>query len=55
MTLNSSPDMEESNFLERNPVIQFARRGLSFLIFGVAIAVVACEAPPLRHYKNTSQ
>ncbi|KAJ5465583.1 hypothetical protein N7530_009370 [Penicillium desertorum] len=50
-----SSDMEESTFLKRNRVIHFARLGLSFLIFGVAIAVVACEAPPLRHYKNTSQ
>lgn len=50
-----SSDMEESNFLKRNRVIHFARLGLSSLIFGVAIAVVACEAPPLRHYKNTSQ
>ena len=50
-----SSDLEESNFLKRNRVIHFARLGLSFLIFGVAIAVVACEAPPLRHYKNTSQ
>jgi hypothetical protein len=47
--------MEESTFLKRNRVIHFARLGLSFLTFGVAIAVVACEAPPLRHYKNTSQ
>ncbi|CAI7599998.1 unnamed protein product [Penicillium glandicola] len=50
-----SSDMEESKFLKRNRVIHFARLGLSFLTFGVAIAVVACEAPPLRHYKNTSQ
>ncbi|CRL28534.1 unnamed protein product [Penicillium camemberti] len=50
-----SSDMEESSFLKRNRVIHLARLGLSFLIFGVAIAVVACEAPPLRHYKNTSQ
>ncbi|KAF9249778.1 hypothetical protein DTO013E5_8227 [Penicillium roqueforti] len=47
--------MEESKFLKRNRVLYFARLGLSFSIFGVAIAVVACEAPPLRHYKNTSQ
>ena len=50
-----SSHMEESKFLRRNLVLYFARLGLSFSIFGVAIAVVACEAPPLRHYKNTSQ
>ncbi|KAJ5970214.1 uncharacterized protein N7479_000132 [Penicillium vulpinum] len=50
-----SSDMEESNFLKRNRIIHFTRLGLSFLTFAVAIAVVACEAPPLRHYKNTSQ
>lgn len=50
-----SSDMEESTFLKRNRIIHFTRLGLSFLIFGIAIAVVACEAPPLRHYKNTSQ
>ncbi|KAJ5158064.1 uncharacterized protein N7500_007715 [Penicillium coprophilum] len=50
-----SSDMEESNFLKRNRIIHFARLGLSFLTFGIAIAVVACEAPPLRHYKHTSQ
>ncbi|KAJ5188081.1 hypothetical protein N7491_004406 [Penicillium cf. griseofulvum] len=50
-----SSDMEESNFLKRNRIIHFVRLGLSFLTFGIAIAVVACEAPPLRHYKHTSQ
>lgn len=50
-----SSDMEETTFLKRNRVIHFTRLGLSFLIFGIAIAVVACEAPPLRHYKNTYQ
>lgn len=50
-----SSDMEESTFLKRNRVVHFARLGLSFLTFGVAIAVVACEAPPLRNYKRTSQ
>ncbi|KAJ5312008.1 hypothetical protein PENANT_c022G04479 [Penicillium antarcticum] len=50
-----SSDMEESTFLKRNRVIHFVRLGLSFLTFGVAIAVVACEAPPLRHYNRTSQ
>ncbi|KAJ5998001.1 hypothetical protein N7499_005603 [Penicillium canescens] len=50
-----SSDMEESTFLKRNRVVHFARLGLSFLTFGVAIAVVACEAPPLQHYKRTSQ
>ncbi|KAJ5779994.1 hypothetical protein N7457_005154 [Penicillium paradoxum] len=50
-----SSDMEESSFLKRSRVIHFARLGLSFLTFSIAIAVVACEAPPLRHYKNTSQ
>ncbi|KAJ5826616.1 hypothetical protein N7447_003379 [Penicillium robsamsonii] len=50
-----SSDMEESNFLKRSRIIHFARLGLSFLTFSIAIAVVGCEAPPLRHYKHTSQ
>jgi hypothetical protein len=50
-----SSDMDESRFLKRNRVVHFTRLGLSFLTFGVAIAVVACETPPLQHYKNTSQ
>ncbi|KAJ5131400.1 uncharacterized protein N7515_007439 [Penicillium bovifimosum] len=50
-----SSDMDESRFLKRNRVIHFIRLGLSFLTFGVAIAVVTCETPPLQHYKSTSQ
>ncbi|CAG8242448.1 unnamed protein product [Penicillium salamii] len=50
-----SSDMEEATFLKRNRAIHFSRIALSFLNFSIAIAVVACEAPPLRHYKDTSQ
>ncbi|KAJ5581541.1 hypothetical protein N7535_000161 [Penicillium sp. DV-2018c] len=50
-----SSDMDESRFLKRNRVIHFIRLGISFLTFGVAIAVIACETPPLQNYKNTSQ
>ncbi|CAG8426331.1 unnamed protein product [Penicillium salamii] len=50
-----SSDMEEATFLKRNRAIHFSRLALSFLNFAIAIAVVACEAPPLRHYKDTSQ
>ncbi|CAG8154636.1 unnamed protein product [Penicillium olsonii] len=51
----SSSDMDESTFLKRNRTIHFLRIALSFLALAIAIAVVACEAPPLQHYKDTSQ
>ncbi|CAG7988662.1 unnamed protein product [Penicillium olsonii] len=51
----SSSDMDESTFLKRNRTIHFLRIALSFLAFAIAIAVIACEAPPLQHYKDTSQ
>ncbi|KAJ5332952.1 hypothetical protein MYU51_005387 [Penicillium brevicompactum] len=50
-----SSDMEESTFLKRNRVIHVLRLALSFVILAIAVAVVACEAPPLRRYKSTSQ
>lgn len=50
-----STDMEESTFLKRNRLIHWARFGLSVLITIAAIAAVACEAVPLRHYNDTSK
>ncbi|KAJ5743195.1 hypothetical protein N7533_010297 [Penicillium manginii] len=50
-----STDVEESTFLKRNRLIHWARLGLSVLITTAAIATVACEAVPLRHYKDTSK
>lgn len=47
--------MEESTFLKRNRLIHWARLGLSALITIAAIAIVACEAVPLRHYNDTSK
>jgi len=50
-----STDMEESAFLKRSRLIHWARLGLSILITAVSIAIIACEAVPLRHYKDTSK
>ncbi|CAI7641864.1 unnamed protein product [Penicillium bialowiezense] len=50
-----SSDVEESTFLKRNRAIHLLRLALSFLVFSISIAIVACEAPPLRRYKSTSQ
>jgi hypothetical protein len=46
---------DESKFLKRNRVIHLTRLGLSALITTGAIAVIACEAQPLQHYKTTAQ
>ena len=48
-----SSEMVESVFLERNRLLHLARVGLSFLMLAGSIAVIACEAVPLYHYKNT--
>lgn len=50
-----SSDMEESKFLKRSRLIHVLRLVLSFLTLCIALAVIACEAQPLQHYKNTSQ
>ncbi|CEO59496.1 hypothetical protein PMG11_04171 [Penicillium brasilianum] len=57
MSSNASTagSMDESKFLKRNRVIHSTRLGLSALITAGAIAVIACEAQPLHHYKTTTQ
>ncbi|OOQ86918.1 hypothetical protein PEBR_19172 [Penicillium brasilianum] len=57
MSSNASTagSMDESKFLKRNRVIHSTRLGLSALITTGAIAVIACEAQPLHHYKTTAQ
>ncbi|OQE17636.1 hypothetical protein PENSTE_c020G08856 [Penicillium steckii] len=50
-----STDMEESAFLKRSRLIHWARLGLSIMITVVSVAIIACEAVPLRHYKDTSK
>lgn len=47
--------MEESAFLKRNRMIHLARLGLSILMTVGAVAIIACEAVPLSHYKDTSK
>lgn len=47
--------MEETRFLKRTRAIHPARLFLSVLIFSTAITIIACEAVPFQHYKNTSQ
>lgn len=48
-----SSDVEESNYLKRNRSLHWARLGLSAIISAVAIIVIACEAIPYRHYRDT--
>ncbi|KAJ5167484.1 uncharacterized protein N7482_006265 [Penicillium canariense] len=57
MSSNSSTagSLEEANFLKRTRSLHWARLALSVLITGGAIAVVACEAVPLQHYKTTAK
>lgn len=47
-------DMEESNFLKRSRTLHWTHLGLSLLTSAGAVAIVACEAVPYRHYKNTA-
>lgn len=57
MSSNASTagSMDESKFLKRNRALHLTRLGLSALITTGAIAVIACEAQPLHHYKTTAQ
>lgn len=57
MSSNTSTagSMDESNFLKRNRALHLARLGLSLLITTGSVAVIACEAVPLHHYKTTAQ
>lgn len=50
-----SSDMQESTFLKRSRAIHLGRLALSFLILTGAIAVIACEAVPYRHYISTAK
>ncbi|KAJ5625214.1 hypothetical protein N7510_001523 [Penicillium lagena] len=47
-------DLDESNFIRRNRTLHWARLGLSFVILIASVAIIACEAVPLRHYKVTA-
>ena len=49
-----SSDLEESEFLRRNRLIHWGRLILSLLITVVAIATIASEAVPFRHYMTTA-
>ncbi|KAJ5126545.1 hypothetical protein N7448_007324 [Penicillium atrosanguineum] len=50
-----SSDMQESAFLKRSRAIHLGRLSLSFLILTGAIATIACEAVPFRHYTSTAK
>ncbi|OJJ45755.1 hypothetical protein ASPZODRAFT_17198 [Penicilliopsis zonata CBS 506.65] len=47
-------DADESAYLRRAGMLQRVRLGISFIIFSAAIAIIACEAQPLNHYRSTS-
>lgn len=57
MSSNASTagSMDESKFLKRNRALHWVRLALSFLVTAGAVAVIACEAVPLQHYKTTAQ
>ncbi|KAL4934548.1 uncharacterized protein BDV17DRAFT_9674 [Aspergillus undulatus] len=46
---------EESSFLKRIRLLHWVRLGLSFLALAVSVSVIACEAVPYRHYRETSK
>ena len=48
-------DNEESTYLKRIRILRWVRFGLAFIILGAAVAVIGCEAEPLRHYHRTSE
>lgn len=47
--------IDEAKFLKRNRSLHWNRLALSSLIVATAIAIIACEVVPYRHYKATSQ
>ncbi|KAL2871811.1 uncharacterized protein BJX67DRAFT_88353 [Aspergillus lucknowensis] len=47
-------DEEESSFLKRIRLLHWVRLGLAFLALAISVSIIACEAVPYRHYRNTS-
>lgn len=47
--------MDEAKVLKRTRTLHWNRLILSSLIFGAAIAIIACEVVPFQHYKSTSR
>ncbi|KAL4915506.1 hypothetical protein BDW62DRAFT_122972 [Aspergillus aurantiobrunneus] len=45
---------EESSFLKRIRLLHWVRLALAFLALGISISIIACEAVPYRHYRDTS-
>ena len=48
-------DNEELTYLKRIHILRWVRFGLAFIILGAAVAIIGCEAGPLRHYHRTSE
>ena len=48
-------DNEELTYLKRINILRWIRFGLALIILGAAVAVIGCEAGPLRHYHRTSE
>lgn len=48
-------DNEELTYLKRINIFRWIRFGLALIILGAAVAVIGCEAGPLRHYHRTSE
>ena len=57
MSSNASTagSFDESRFLKRTRTVHLVRLGLSVIATAGAIAVIACEAVPLRHHQDTAQ
>ncbi|KAL4880920.1 hypothetical protein BJY04DRAFT_190375 [Aspergillus karnatakaensis] len=47
-------DHEESSFLKRIRLLHWVRLGLSFLALAISVSIIACEAVPYQHYRDTS-
>ncbi|KAL4970284.1 uncharacterized protein BDV14DRAFT_194985 [Aspergillus stella-maris] len=46
---------EESSFLKRIRLLHWVRLALASLTLAISVAVIACEAVPYRHYRDTSK
>ncbi|KAL3480351.1 hypothetical protein BJX99DRAFT_27875 [Aspergillus californicus] len=47
-------DYEESSFLKRTRFLHWIRLGLASVALIISVSIIACEAVPYRHYRNTS-
>lgn len=51
---STASNEEESSFLKRVRLLHWVRLGIAGLAIAISIAIIACEAVPYKHYRNTS-